>query len=249
MSRFDPGREASRGTQVIDQGRIVVVDDDRSARVLLRTTLALEGFDVRSFGEGAGALQALRQESADLVIVDMVMPGVSGLDLIEAVTEAHRGPIVVVSGVDAEKARVRALEVGADDFILKPPSAPDLVARVRAVLRRSRRVQTASVIEVGELAVDVDAREVRVNGSRVELTVKEFDLLAFMAARPGQAFTRHQLLVSVWQSASEWQSAATVTEHVRRVRLKIEPDPGQPRHLVTVRGVGYRFARGQIKAA
>ncbi|MEY2432077.1 MAG: two-component system, OmpR family, response regulator MprA, partial [Acidimicrobiaceae bacterium] len=137
MSRFDPGREASRGTQVIDQGRIVVVDDDRSARVLLRTTLALEGFDVRSFGEGAGALQALRQESADLVIVDMVMPGVSGLDLIEAVTEAHRGPIVVVSGVDAEKARVRALEVGADDFILKPPSAPDLVARVRAVLRRS----------------------------------------------------------------------------------------------------------------
>ncbi|MEY2431270.1 MAG: hypothetical protein QOC92_995, partial [Acidimicrobiaceae bacterium] len=154
-----------------------------------------------------------------------------------------------VSGVDAEKARVRALEVGADDFILKPPSAPDLVARVRAVLRRSRRVQTASVIEVGELAVDVDAREVRVNGSRVELTVKEFDLLAFMAARPGQAFTRHQLLVSVWQSASEWQSAATVTEHVRRVRLKIEPDPGQPRHLVTVRGVGYRFARGQIKAA
>ena len=151
-------------------------------------------------------------------------------------------PVIVCSGRDSEEDRIRTLNLGADDFVVKPFSFAELEARVRAVLRRGNGEPAATCLHHGDLVVDRDTRTVTVRDEVVPMTRKEFDLLAFLAASPGQVFSREDLLERVWGSTEEWQGRSTVTEHVRRVRLKIEPDPDSPRWITTVRGVGYRFS-------
>ena len=149
--------------------------------------------------------------------------------------------MIVCSGRDSEEERIRTLNLGADDYVVKPFSFAELEARVRAVLRRGSGEPAAKYFHHGDLMVDRDTRTVTVRDEVVPMTRKEFDLLAFLAASPGQVFSREDLLERVWGSTEEWQGRSTVTEHVRRVRLKIEPDPDKPKWITTVRGVGYRF--------
>jgi two-component system alkaline phosphatase synthesis response regulator PhoP len=148
----------------------------------------------------------------------------------------------VLTGRSEEAERVRVLDLGADDYVVKPCSLPELEARIRAVLRRGQSTPGLARIEHDELVIDRAAHRVEASGKEVELTPKEFDLLAFLATAPGQVFTREELLEYVWGSTQEWQDPATVTEHVRRLRLKLESDPAKPRWLYTVRGIGYRFS-------
>jgi two-component system alkaline phosphatase synthesis response regulator PhoP len=190
---------------------------------------------------GAAAIAHLGSSKPELVLLDLLLPDISGLEVLRAAVEGVV-PVIVVSGVDSEMTRVRALQLGADDFIVKPIAPRELVARVGAVLRRSDG-HAGDTINVNDLRIDLAARMVHVRGRLIDLTPKEFDLLAFLAARPGRVLTRHQLLAGVWRSSSEWQSQATVTEHVHRLRTKIELDPSRPQYLVTARGVGYRFER------
>ena len=159
-------------------------------------------------------------------------------------------PVILLTGRSAEADKVLGLRSGADDYVLKPFSPDELVARVETVLRRSGRLSgpaalpepaAGRVLEFGGLEVDLDSREVRVAGRHVAMTAREFDLLAFLASAPRRVFSREQLLRQVWDSSTEWQADATVTEHVRRIRRKIEPDPDQPRWVLTIRGAGYRF--------
>ena len=177
----------------------------------------------------------------DLVVLDVMFPGASGLDLLAELRSTSDLPVILLTARAEESDRVAGLELGADDYVVKPFSPRELVARVRTVLRRTRRRPESGLIEHGELVIDVSAREVRIEDRIVELTAKEFDLLAHMASRPREVLSRNQLLEDVWDSSSEWQDPATVTVHIRRIRTKLEPEADESRWLETVWGVGYRF--------
>ena len=219
---------------------ILVVDDDRSIRQLLGDVLAEEGFDVVLEGEAEPALFRLLAEPFDLVVLDLSLPGMHGLDLLSELRRSDDVPVIIVSARADVSDRVLGLRTGADDYLAKPFSPRELVARVETVLRRAAPVP-GNRLDFGDLVVDTGAREVRVNGRVVETTTREFDLLAHLAASPRRVFSREQLLRQVWGSSSRWQQAATVTEHIRRLRQKIEADPDSPRWIRTVRGIGYRF--------
>jgi PAS domain S-box-containing protein len=221
--------------------RVLVVEDDAAIRQLVTSRLAREGMHVTEAATVATGLTELRRAIFDVAILDLTFPDGSGLDLLEALREqAVATHVIILSGAGSEADRVRALEIGADDYVVKPFFVRELVARILAVGRRRRGVET-NMLQHGSITIDLAARRVTVHDAPVSLTAKEFDLLAFLAARPGHAFSRGELLRSVWQSATDWQQPATVTEHVRRLRLKIEAEPGEPRFLQTVHGVGYRF--------
>lgn len=201
-----------------------------------------EGYQVSEATTGAEAMTAVLERSPDLVLLDLMLSSEDGFDVLATIRRHSDVPVIVVSGRDRETDRVLGLKLGADDYVCKPFSPAELEARIGSVLRRGTRTQESSrVLQFGELAIDLSAREVRVGGRLVETTAKEFDLLAFLASSPRQVFTREQLLSHVWDSSSQWQDDGTVTEHVRRVRRKIEPMPDRPRWVRTVRGVGYRF--------
>ena len=174
-----------------------------------------------------------------------MMPARDGLDVLGDIRTTSDVPVILVSALGEEADRVLGLKMGADDYVVKPFSAAELSARVESVLRRAQLratpESTANQLGFDGLTLDLQTRDVTVNGEKVEMTAKEFDLLAFLAGSPRQVFTREQLLRQVWGSSSEWQSDATITEHVRRLRRKIEDDPDHPRWITTVRGVGYRF--------
>jgi DNA-binding response OmpR family regulator len=170
-----------------------------------------------------------------------MFPGASGLDLLRELRRSSGTPVILLTARVEEADRILGLELGADDYVVKPFSPRELVARVRTILRRANPAPIVSTLEYDGLSVDMVAREVCLDGTRVGLTSKEFDLLAFMAANPRQVFSRTQLLEQVWDSSPDWQDPATVTVHIRRVRHKIEADPTQPRWLQTAWGVGYRF--------
>jgi len=174
-------------------------------------------------------------------VLDLSLPRVDGLDVLTRLRRTSAIPVIVVTGRGEESDRIVGLDAGADDYLVKPFSPGELAARVRSVLRRSGPEVPSDRLEFGPLHVDVTTREVRVSGAPVELTAKEFDLLVFLARSPRQVFSRAQLLKRVWGSATEWQDAATVTQHVHRLRHKLERDAAEPRWLRTVRGVGYRF--------
>jgi DNA-binding response OmpR family regulator len=221
---------------------ILVVDDDIDLRSLVRGALEREGFAVDEAGDGAIALTKIATLEPELVVLDLGLPDVGGLDVLRAVSNADDAtPVIVLSGRSDETDRIVGLELGADDYVTKPFSPRELVARVRSVLRRAGALRTRDVYEFDGLRVDSRTREVLVHGEPVELRRLEFDLLEFLCAAPQQVFTREQLLVNVWHSAPDWQDSATVSEHVHRLRAKIEDDPGSPRRIVTVRGIGYRF--------
>ncbi|MGF1665850.1 MAG: response regulator transcription factor [Acidimicrobiia bacterium] len=223
------------------QQRILVIDDEPRVREVVVTYLEREGFKILEAADAETARRHLAGPEPDLVILDIMFPGASGLDLLHELRRTSATPVILLTARAEEADRVLGLELGADDYVVKPFSPRELVARVRSVLRRSNPVPLSQSIDFDGLTVDVAAREVSVDGHSVELTAKEFDLLAFMASNPRQVFSRTQLLEQVWDSSPEWQDPATVTVHVRRVRHKIETDPTQPRWLQTAWGVGYRF--------
>jgi len=228
---------------VTEGRRILVVEDDPDVRHLLLRLLEREAYEVVEATDALSAMEQLGRGDPDLVLLDVGLPGVDGMELLGRIRGRGDVPVIMLTGRAGEDDRIAGLRGGADDYVSKPFSAGELLARVESVLRR--RAPARSVVD-GQLAfeglvIDASAREVRVGDELVAVTAKEFDLLAFLASTPRQVFTREQLLRHVWDSSVEWQDDATVTEHVRRVRRKIEVDPDQPRWLVTVRGVGYRF--------
>ncbi|MDA8045943.1 MAG: response regulator transcription factor [Actinomycetota bacterium] len=227
--------------------RILVVDDDPQLRSLLLLVLEGEGYPVTLVSDASSAITEVEKGATDLVVLDVSLGVDDGRMVLARIREMGDLPVILISGKGDTADRVLGLRLGADDFLPKPFSPVELVARVETVLRRSR-VRPApgarpALIDgdPAGLLVDEVTREVTIDGEPVELTAKEFDLLAFLARSPRQVFSRGQLLEHVWSSRSEWQDEATVTEHVRRVRHKIEPDPAKPRWITTVRGVGYRF--------
>jgi DNA-binding response OmpR family regulator len=231
-------------------GRILVIDDDPQVRTLLRRVLTADGFTV-DLAEAAPASVATLHHDHDLVLLDVGLGADDGRDVLARIREAGELPVIMLTGAGEETDRILGLKLGADDYVTKPFSPGELVARIESVLRRTRRrpdhddgddgTTTTDRLDFGDLVIDLRTRDVVVHQQPVELTAKEFDLLAFLAQSPRQVFSREQLLRHVWDSSSAWQDDATVTEHVRRIRRRIEDDPLRPRWVATVRGVGYRF--------
>lgn len=227
---------------------VLVVDDDAAIRTVVRWQLDDAGFRVVEAEDGATALRRIRDDHPTLVVLDLSLPRLGGLDVLRSVRGGQAGrsdtPIIVLSGRSGETDRIVGLDLGADDYLVKPFSPGELAARVRSVLRRSSPELSGEAIVVGALRIEPTSRRVVLGDREVELTPREFDLLAFLAMHPSHVFTRSQLVDRVWNSSSEWLGEATVTEHVHRLRLKIEEDPSQPRLLRTVRGVGYQLVEG-----
>ncbi len=223
---------------------MLVVDDEPMLRNLLSRLLRMEGYDVIEAADGEAALDLVQERRPDLVLLDVMIPARDGLDVLGDLRKTSEVPVILVSALGEEADRVLGLKMGADDYVVKPFSAAELSARIESVLRRARHRTAAPVsnrFAFDGLVIDLQTREVTVREEKVDLTAKEFDLLAFLAGSPRQVFSREQLLRQVWESSSDWQSDATITEHVRRLRRKIEVDPDNPRWVTTVRGVGYRF--------
>jgi two-component system, OmpR family, alkaline phosphatase synthesis response regulator PhoP len=224
---------------------VLVVDDEPKIVQLARDYLEHAGFVVLTAGDGQSALQSARTRQPDLVVLDLGLPGLDGLEVMRSIRAGGSTPIVVLTARDTELDKLLGLELGADDYVTKPFSPRELVARVRAVLRRSERVaEPRERIEVGDLALDVPRLRTTVAGRPVDLTATEFQLLATMAREPGRVFTRSQLLDAVHGVAFEAYERA-IDAHVKNIRRKLEPDPARPRYLQTVYGVGYRVAESE----
>lgn len=221
--------------------RVLVVDDEPMVCEVVTAYLERDGFDVTQAADGRSALEALRSERPDLVVLDVMLPEVDGFSVLSQLRRTSDVPVILLTARTEEPDRILGFELGADDYVLKPFSPRELAARVRSVLRRSMPAASAPRLDFDGLTIDGATREVTCDGSTVELTPKEFDLLAYLAASPRQVFSRAQLLEQVWDSSADYQDPSTVTVHVRRLRKKIEIDPETPRWIHTVWGVGYRF--------
>ena len=225
-----------------DVPTILVADDAPDILRLTRDYLEHAGFTVLTASDGPSALQSARARHPDLVILDLGLPGMDGLDVARSLRRASDVPIIMLTARADESDKLVGLELGADDYVTKPFSPKELVARVRAVLRRSEGARTpAEHLQVGAVELDVPRMRVDVAGRRVELTPTEFQILAVMARQPGRVFTRAQLLDAVHGVAFESYERA-IDAHVKNIRRKLEPDPRAPRYVLTVFGVGYRFA-------
>lgn len=224
--------------------RILVVEDEPSLAEVMGLYLTRAGYEVQTVSDGKQAMDLLEQEIPDFVIMDLMLPEIDGLSLTRWLRERSDVPIIMVTARREEIDRIAGLEMGADDYVVKPFSPQELVSRVRAVLRRGGReasgVESEKAISFDTITIDPRTRVVSVKGSEVDLTAKEFDMLHLLARHPKQVFTRDQLLERVWGGA-EYIDPGTVTVHVRRLREKIEADPSNPLHLLTVWGVGYKF--------
>jgi DNA-binding response OmpR family regulator len=221
--------------------RLLVVDDEADIQLLLVAMLEEVGFEVEAVGDGPAALLAAMERPPDLVLLDLALPGMDGFSVLRELRARSDVPVVVLSGRPTELDRVTALERGADDYVVKPGSAADLVARIRAVLRRSQPAPERSILTWGTLRIDTRAREIHVGDREVHLTTLEFELLTFLARHPRLALSREELLRAVWRSDSAWQDPETVTEHVRRLRRKLEEAGLDHDPITTLRGFGYRF--------
>jgi DNA-binding response OmpR family regulator len=223
---------------------ILVVEDEPSIAEVVSLYLGRAGFDVRIAGDGLAALDEVERREPDLVILDLMLPRLDGYEVTRRLREMGDTPIIMLTARKSEVDRIAGLEMGADDYVVKPFSAQELVSRVRAVLRRATAAPVSDPgdarLEFDDLVIDPVARVVTVRGEEHALTAKEFDLLLTLARRPHAVFNRDKLLELVWGSA-DYIDPSTVTVHVRRVRAKIEDDPSEPRRIVTVWGVGYRF--------
>lgn len=229
-------------TQMIEQ-TILVVDDDPAIAELMRDFLEADGFRVVLAGEAPAAQRALAAQRIDCILLDVQLPGQSGFELCRWVRQQWDLPILFLSAFGEDVNKIRGLGIGGDDYIVKSATPAEVVARVKAVMRRYRSgaAPAPATLDFGRLTIDLRAREVCVGGQAVALTAREFDVLALLAAHPRQVFTAEQLLDQFWGSAGDRH---TVTVHIGRIREKIEADPRQPRYLVTVWGVGYRFEGG-----
>ncbi|MCB0191207.1 MAG: response regulator transcription factor [Anaerolineae bacterium] len=224
---------------------ILVVDDEADIRDVIKLYLERAGYFVNTATDGEAALARIMRRQPDLIVLDLMMPKMGGLELTRMIRERWSIPIIMLTSRDEESDRVFGLELGADDYVTKPFSPREVTARVKAVLRRGTGLQgkanQETSIKRGDLTIDQATRMVTVKGQPVELTVKEFDLLRALAERPGQVFTREELLSQVW-GYDFYGDTGTVTVHVRRLRKKIEPDPTHPQYILAVWGVGYKFA-------
>ncbi len=220
---------------------VLVVDDEPQVREIVATYLEREGYDVRTAADGEQALAELARRKPDLMVLDLMIPGVDGLSVLRQLrAKGDQVPVIILSAKGEESQRVAGLELGADDYLAKPASPREVVARVRAVLRRSSGPGPAA-LSIAGLEIDTAGRRVTRNGTLIDLPPKEFDLLVRLASTPGQVHSRADLLRDVWGSNPDWQDPSTVTVHVKRLRAKLEVSPSAPDHIVTVYGVGYRF--------
>jgi two-component system, OmpR family, response regulator RegX3 len=225
------------------RAHILVVEDEESLADTVRYNLEREGFTVTVASDGRRALDRFRQDPPSLVILDLMLPEISGLDVCRQIRQVSDVPIVMVTAKDSEADKVTGLELGADDYVTKPFSLRELISRVRAHLRRAGmhgRDDVVESIESGPIAMDVARHEVRIDGSLVSFTPKEFDLLELFLRRTGRLLTRDFLISEVWGS-DYYGDTKTLDVHVKRLRKKIERDPHQPERLLTVRGLGYKF--------
>jgi len=222
--------------------RVLVVEDEESFSDALSYMLRREGYEVEIAETGPDALTAFDRSGADLVLLDLMLPGLSGTEVCRELRNRSKVPIIMVTARDTEVDKVVGLELGADDYVTKPFSSRELIARVRAVLRRGQEPEEliTATVEAGPVRMDVERHVVSVGGSQVSMPLKEFDLLELLLRNAGRVLTRGQLIDRVWGSDYVGDTK-TLDVHVKRLRAKIEPDPGNPKHLVTVRGLGYKF--------
>jgi DNA-binding response OmpR family regulator len=218
---------------------ILVAQDDTGCRSALQQYLESSGYRVVEAEDVPSSLRVVFTRTADLVILDLERDDGTS-EVLKKVRRRSTVPVVLTLGRSSEQDRVRLLNLGADDIIAKPYSLAELEARLRAVLRRGSPAQTTTLY-IGDTVIDTGTRTVTVGNDEITLTRKEFDLLACLVSNPGHVFSREELLERVWSSTSRWQGRSTVTEHIRRVRHKIEADPERPQRIITVRGIGYRF--------
>lgn len=222
--------------------RILIVEDEESLSEPLAYLLGKEGFDPEVVADGQASLEEFDRAGADLVLLDLMLPGLSGTEVCKALRQRSNVPIIMLTAKDAEIDKVLGLELGADDYVTKPFSSRELVARIRAVLRRRGEVEapTSVILEAGPVRMDVERHVVTVRGDNVQLPLKEFELLEVLLLNAGRVLTRMQLIDRVW-GADYVGDTKTLDVHVKRLRAKIEEDPSSPRYIVTVRGLGYKF--------
>ncbi|HEU4490383.1 MAG TPA: response regulator transcription factor [Jiangellales bacterium] len=222
--------------------RVLVVEDEDSFSDALSYMLRKEGFDVAIAPTGPDALEEFDRNGADLVLLDLMLPGIPGTEVCRALRQRSNVPVIMLTAKDSEVDKVVGLELGADDYVTKPFSSRELVARIRAVLRRGTEAAepVPSVLEAGPVRMDVDRHVVTVDGEGVKLPLKEFELLEMLLRNAGRVLTRGQLIDRIW-GADYVGDTKTLDVHVKRLRAKIEPDPGHPRYLLTVRGLGYKL--------
>jgi two-component system, OmpR family, KDP operon response regulator KdpE len=224
--------------------RILVVDDEAQITRVLRTTLAAQGYDIRVANDGEMALELMKSWTPHVVITDLAMPTLDGVGLCKRIRQTSQLPIIVLSVRGQDRAKVEALDAGADDYVTKPFSMSELLARIRAQLRRVPATEEQpSTISAGDFLIDLGARSVRVCGQEVHLTPKEFDLLVYLARRPGKVITHRNLLAAVW-GPNNTEQPEYLRVFVGQLRKKIETDPSSPKYLITEPWVGYRFEPG-----
>jgi DNA-binding response OmpR family regulator len=224
--------------------RVLVIEDDPTVAEVVARYLSREGYSVAVSTDGLAGLRTALESPPDLVVLDLMLPGLSGVEVLSQLRKSTPVPVIMLTALSREADRVSGLEMGADDYVAKPFSPRELTARVKAVLRRASGLIEASgepaAFAAGDLELDASTREVRLNGRSLDLTAREFNLLAHFMRNPMKLFRREELLEQVW--GFSYGDTSTVTVHVSRLREKVEPDPGSPRYIKTVRGFGYRFA-------
>ncbi len=221
--------------------RVLVVEDEESYSEALAYLLRKEGYDVAIADTGPGAIEEFERSGADIVLLDLMLPGLPGTEVCRHIRQVSNVPVIMVSAKGDEVDKIVGLELGADDYVTKPYSPRELLARIRAVLRRGAEPElVSSVLESGRVRMDVDRHIVTVDGATLKLPLKEFELLEYFLRNPGRVLTRGQLIDRIW-GANYVGDTKTLDVHVKRLRAKIEPDPGEPTLLVTVRGLGYKL--------
>lgn len=223
---------------------ILVVEDENTLREALAYLLKKEGYQVTEAADGEIALSKFESSDIDLIILDLMLPGISGTEVCKRIRKASNVPIIMLTAKDAEIDKVVGLEIGADDYITKPYSTSELLARMKAVLRRQGpavlSVSGEGILKAGPVEIDHDKHQVSIRGERVSMPLKEYDLLELLIENKNRVLTRWQIIDAVWGS-NYFGDTKTLDVHIKRLRNKIEPDPAKPKHLVTVRGVGYKF--------
>jgi two-component system response regulator RegX3 len=222
--------------------KILVVEDEQSLREPLVYQLVKEGYDVIEAADGEEAIREFKAQEPDLILLDLMLPKRNGNDVCQTIRQTSNVRIIMLTAKDSPIDKVVGLEIGADDYVTKPYETPELFARIKAVLRRGvePQVEIGNVIEAGAVRMDIERHEVEVNGQRVQMPLKEFELLELLLENVNRVLTRGQIIDRVW-GANYFGDTKTLDVHVKRIRSKIEDDPSRPKHLVTVRGLGYKF--------